>query len=68
MGGGSQYLHGFDLREVPRRNLVLSLQLNVDFWKPEDKFPLLTFFSKYVWHFLLQIADDVGMYLGGYVR
>lgn len=64
----SQYLHGLDLREVPCRNLVFSLQLNIDFWKPEDKFSLLIFFSKHIWHFLLQIADDVGMDLRGYVR
>lgn len=62
---GSQYLHGLDLREVPRRNLVFSLQLNIDFWKPVDKFSLLIFFSKHIGHFLLQVADDVGMYLRG---
>lgn len=64
---GPLYLHCLDLGEVPCRNLVFSLQLNVDFWQPADKLSLLVFFSKYTWHLLLQVADDVGMYLKGYM-
>ena len=64
---GSQYLHCLDLWEVPGRNLVFSLQLKVDFWQSADKLSLLVFLSEYTWHFLLQVADDVGMYLKGYM-
>lgn len=62
------YLHCLDLREVPCRNLVFSLQLKVDFREPVDKFSLLVFLSKHIWHLLLQVADDVGMYLKGDAR
>lgn len=61
----AQYLHCLDLREVPRRNLVFSLQLNVDFWQPVDKLSFLVFLSKNTRHLLFQVADDVGMYLKG---
>lgn len=64
---GSQYLHGLDLGEVPGGNLVLPLQLDVDFWQPADELSLLVFLSKYAGHLLLQVADDVGMYLKGYM-
>lgn len=62
---GAQYLHCLDLREVPRRNLVFSLQLNVDFWQPVDKLSFLVFLSKNTGHLLFQVADDVGVYLKG---
>lgn len=61
----AQYLHSLDLREVSGRNLVFSLQLDVDFWQSADKLSLLVFLSKYTRHLLLQVADDVGMYLKG---
>lgn len=63
----AQYLHCLDLREVPCRNLVFSLQLNVDFWQPADKLSLLVVLSKYTRHLLLQVADDVGVYLQRYM-
>lgn len=60
---GFQYLHCLDLREVACRNLVFSLQLNVDFWQSADKLSLFVFLPKYTRHLFLQVADDVGMYL-----
>lgn len=63
---GSPYLHHLDLREVPRGDLVFSLQLNVDFRQPADELPFLVFLPKDTGHLLLQVADDVGMHLQGY--
>lgn len=63
---GFQYLHCLDFWEVPGRNLVFSLQLKVDFWQSADKLSLLVFLSEYTRHLLLQVADNVGMYLKGY--
>lgn len=61
------YLHCLDLREVPRGNLVFSLQLNVDLWQPVDKLSFLVFLPKNTRHLLFQVADDVGVYLKGYM-
>lgn len=63
----SQYLHCLDFWEVPGRNLVFSLQLKIDFWQSADKLSLLVFLSEYAWHLLLQMADNVGMDLKGYM-
>ena len=60
---GQGYLHLGDVGEVSRADVVLSLQDGVDLWQAHDKLLLLLLPPKQRGHLLLQVADDVGVYL-----
>lgn len=58
-------LHLGAVREVTSWDLMLLLDLGENNRKLVDQIVLLAFFAKNGWHLLLQVADNVGMSLGG---
>lgn len=59
------YLHLGAVREVTSWDSMLLLDLGENHRKLVNQIVLLAFFAKNCWHLLLQIADNVGMSLGG---
>lgn len=58
-------LHLGAVREVASWDSVLLLDLGENHRKLVNQIVLLAFFAKNCWHLLLQIADNVGVSLGG---
>lgn len=57
------HLHLCEVGKVSRWDLVLLLNLMVDFSQVGDQLLLLGVFSKHAWHFLFQRADNVRLHL-----
>lgn len=58
-------LHLSAVREVASWDSMLLLDLGENDRKLINQIVLLAFFAENCWHLLLQIADNVGMRLGG---
>lgn len=57
------FLEAFEVGEITRGNLMLSLELSKNLWQFVDKFFLLGVLAKHRGHFLFELSDDVRLHL-----